>query len=348
MFDEALGRLHALGASAAALLPGLLVGLVVFALGLLVVRGVRAGVTRAAALRDASAGSAAVLGRIAGGVATLVVFLVSASIAFPSVSAADLFNLLGIGGVAIGFAFRDVLQNLLAGVLILLTRPFRIGDQIRQGDQEGTVEDVWIRATVLRTYDNRRILIPNASLFTDKIEVITAYEKRRLQFPLTIGNGDDVSRARATIVGALRGAPGVLADPPPEALVTGLGAAGVDMAARFWIDPPRRREAVDALDTAIEAVKDALAEAGIDLPYPTTQVLWHDQTEETDGDRARQREGWPARGRAVPRPRWAVPRDASVAGAGEGGAGRDGAVGSDGPGEAAVGPDRSAARGGTP
>ncbi|MFC7543286.1 mechanosensitive ion channel family protein [Siccirubricoccus deserti] len=78
-------------------------------------------------------------------------------------SAADLFNLLGIGGVAIGFAFRDVLQNLLAGVLILLTRPFRIGDQIRHGEQEGTVEDIWIRATVLRTYDNRRILIPNAS-----------------------------------------------------------------------------------------------------------------------------------------------------------------------------------------
>jgi len=311
MFDQALGRLQSLGASAATLLPGLLVALVVFALGLLVVRGIRAGVTRAASLRDASAGSAAVLGRIAGGVATLVVFLVSASIAFPSVSAADLFNLLGIGGVAIGFAFRDVLQNLLAGVLILLTRPFRIGDQIRQGDQEGTVEDVWIRATVLRTYDNRRILIPNASLFTDKIEVITAYDKRRLQFPLTIGNGDDIAAARGVITQALRSAPGVLAEPPPEALVTGLGSAGVDMVARFWIDPPRRRDAVDALDAAIEAVKDALTEAGVDMPYPTTQVLWHDQTEETDGDRARQREGWPARGRDVPPARWRLLRPPS-------------------------------------
>lgn len=308
MFDEALGRLHSLGASAAAVLPGLLVGLLVFGIGLLLVRGVRAGVTRAAALREASAGSAAVLGRIAGGVATLVVFLIAASIAFPSVSAADLFNLLGIGGVAIGFAFRDVLQNLLAGILILLTRPFRIGDQIRQGDQEGTVEDIWIRATVLRTYDNRRILIPNASLFTDKIEVITAYEKRRLQFALTIGNGDDIAQGRQVIVAALRATPGVMADPPPEALVTGLGSAGVDMVARFWIDPPRRREAVDALDSAIEAVKLALTEAGLDLPFPTTQILFHDQTEETDGDRTRQREGWPARGRAVPRPRWEVLR----------------------------------------
>ena len=309
MFDEALGRLEALGNSAATILPGLLLGFVVFGLGLVIVRGVRAAVTRAASLREASAGSAAVLGRIAGGLVTVVVFLVAAAVAFPSVSAADLFNLLGIGGVAIGFAFRDVLQNLLAGILILLTRPFRIGDQIRHGDQEGTVEDIWVRATVLRTYDNRRILIPNASLFTDKIEVITAYEQRRLQFALTIGNGDEIARARGVVVQALRAAPGVLADPAPEALVTGLGTAGVDMVARFWINPPRRREAVDALDGAIEAVKQALTEAGLDLPFPTTQVLFHDQTEETDGDRARQREGWPAAGRDVPRPRWQAMRD---------------------------------------
>ena len=305
IFSEALGRLEGLGRSTAALLPGLAVALLLFGLGLLVARGVRAAVRRAAELRQASPGSAAVLGRIAGGMTILVSFLVAASVAFPSVSAADLFNLLGIGGVAIGFAFRDVLQNLLAGILILLTRPFVIGDQIRAGSHEGTVEDVWVRATVLRTYDNQRILIPNATLFVDKITIITAHEKRRLAFPLTIGNGDDIKEARHVIVEALRGTEGVLTDPPPEALVTGLGAAGVDMTARFWIDPPRRRDAVDALDHAISNVKDALTSAGIDLPYPTSQVLLHDQTEATDGDRTRQREGWPA-GKSPPRARWQV------------------------------------------
>lgn len=300
MFDQAINRLETLGNSAAALLPGLLVGLLVFGLGLLAARAVRAAVRHAAARREASAGSAAALGRIAGGVATLVAFLVAASVAFPSVSASDLFGLLGVGGVAAGFAFRDVLQNLLAGILILLSRSFRIGDQIRVGQHEGTVEDILVRATALRTYDNRRILIPNASLFTETIEVITAYEARRLGFPFTIGNGDDIARARRVAVEALRSTPGVLADPPPQALVTGLGEAGVDMTARFWINPPRRREAVDALDGAVEAVKRALTEAGVDLPYPTSQVLFHDRTEESDGDRARGREG----GRAVPRSRW--------------------------------------------
>ncbi len=94
--------------------------------------------------------------------------------------------------------------------------------------------------------------------------------------------------------------------------MTGLGAAGVDMTARLWIDPPRRRDAVDALDHAIANVKDALTAAGIDLPYPTSQVLLHDQTEETDGDRARQREGWPA-GANPPRARWRVQQESGAA-----------------------------------
>lgn len=309
MLDEAVGRIEDLINSGIAFVPGLLVGLAVFSIGLLIARGVRAAVTRAAMLRDASAASAAVLGRIADGTARLVAFLIAAWIAFPSVSAADLFNLLGIGGVAIGFAFRDVLQNLLAGILILLTRPFRIGDQIRQGNHEGTVEDIWVRATVLRTYDNRRILIPNATLFTDKIEVITAYENRRLQFAFTIGSSDDIGQARTITIDALKSTPGVLPTPPPEALVTGMGSSGIDMVARFWINPPRRREAVDALDGAVESVKRALTEAGVDLPFPTTQVLFHDQTEETDGNRTLQREGWPAGNAEAPRPRWQVVRE---------------------------------------
>jgi small conductance mechanosensitive channel len=312
IFSEAPERLEQLGRASIALLPGLAVALVLFGLGLLVARGVRAGVRRAAALREASPGSAAVLGRIAGGMTILVSFLVAASVAFPSVSAADLFNLLGIGGVAIGFAFRDVLQNLLAGILILLTRPFVIGDQIRVGSHEGTVEDVWVRATVLRTYDNQRVLIPNATLFVDKITVITAHETRRLAFPLTIGNGDDIREARRVIVEALRATEGVLADPPPEALVTGPVPAGIDMTARLWIDPPRRRDAVDALDHAIAHVKEALTAAGIAPPDPTSQVLLHDQTEKTDGDRSRQREGWPAGASPSP-PRWRVPRQGEEA-----------------------------------
>ena len=94
-------------------------------------------------------------------------------IAIPSFQPAQLIQLLGISGVAIGFAFLDILQNFLAGILILLTEPFRLGDQIVVGGYEGTVEEIETRATSIRTYDGRRVVIPNSNLFTESVTVNT-------------------------------------------------------------------------------------------------------------------------------------------------------------------------------
>ena len=304
-FGTAVDRLDELARSSLALLPGLLLGLLVLGLFLLLARAVRAGISRAAGLRARSTGLALVLGRIGAGLTVLLGVLVAAAVAFPSIGAADLFGLLGIGGVAVGFAFRDILQNLLAGILILLTRPFRLGDQVKAGEFEGTVEDIQIRATTIRTYDNRRAVIPNTDLFTGKVLVNTAFERRRLRLRFATGNGDDVGRAKRVLLQAAGGCEGVLAEPPPVARVVELGDFAVQLDLFVWIDPPRRIEALDVTDRVLERGKAALQEAGIDLPFPTRQILLHDQTEATDGDRRRQREGWPAPpdGRA-PLPRW--------------------------------------------
>lgn len=309
IFDAALQRVSELATSTLALLPGLALGLVVFGVFVLGGRLISAGLARAARLRSGSPGLGIVLGRVSRWVIALLGVLVGAAIAFPGVGAADLFSLLGIGGVAIGFAFRDILQNLLAGILILLTRPFRIGDQIVAGGYEGTVEDIQVRATTIRTYDNRRAVIPNSALFGDKVLVNTAYDRRRMQVRVGIGNGDDIAHAKRVILDAVRDASGVLPDPAPRVRVAELGDFAVQLDVLFWIDPPIKREALDAVDAVLERVKPALVEAGIDLPFPTTQVLFHDQTETSDGDRSRQREGWPARGQD-PRPRWRVLRRA--------------------------------------
>ncbi len=302
--DSALARLRGLADATIALLPSLLIGLIIFGLFLLAARGVRAAVGRAPGLRGRSPGLALVLGRIGGGLTILIGIFVGAAIAFPSLSAADLFGLLGIGGVAIGFAFRDILQNLLAGILILLTQPFRLGDQIKVGEFEGTVEDIKVRATTIRTYDNRRAVIPNSDLFAGKVLVNTAYERRRLTIRFSIGNGDDIADAKRVILGVARGAEGVLPDPAPVVRVAELGDFAVQLGLFVWIDPPQRVEMLDVIDRVLERGKAALTEAGIDLPFPTQQVLLHDQTEATDGDRTRQREGWPARSRGTnPRPR---------------------------------------------
>jgi small conductance mechanosensitive channel len=240
---------------------------------------------------------------LAQGTLIILGLLVALVIALPSFRPGQLVQLLGISSVAIGFAFRDILQNFLAGILLLLTEPFRIGDQIHFKGYEGVVEDIQTRATMIRTYDSRRIVIPNAELFTNSVTVNTAFPHRRLEYDLGIGYGDDVERAKALILAAARSVEGVLADPAPDVLMVGFAPSSVTLRVRWWIEPPRRSDALDAQDKVLVAIKKTLGENGIDLPFETQVLLFHDQTEETDGDRRRQREGWPAGRGAAPLPR---------------------------------------------
>jgi small-conductance mechanosensitive channel len=242
-----------------------------------------------------------VLGRLAQGGLNLLGLLVAVTIMFPSVRPVDLLSLLGISGVAIGFAFKDVLQNFLAGILILLRQPFRRGDQIRFKDFEGTVEGIETRTTVIKTYDGRRVFIPNGEVFTNAVTVNTAYESRRSEHDVGIGYGDDPERAATLMTEAMRGVEGVRAEPPPEALVMELAESSVNVRARWWTGP-RQHEVLKVRSKVLTAIRQRLTQEGIDLPFPTSLVLFHDQTEESDGDRTRQREGWPA-GRNPPKPR---------------------------------------------
>jgi small conductance mechanosensitive channel len=227
--------------------------------------------------------------------------LVVATIVFPSVKPADVLATLGVGSIAIGFAFKDILQNWLAGLLLLLRQPFRQGDQIVVGKHEGTVERIEARATLIRTYDGKRVIIPNSSVYTESVTVNTAFGQRRSEYDVGIGYGDDVRRACEVIRQALKGLPDIAADPAPEAIPWELAGSSVNIRVRWWTEP-HQADVVHARGRMIEAVRQALGEAGIDLPFPTNVVLLHDQTEEADGDRTRQREGWPA-GDNPPAPR---------------------------------------------
>ena len=282
-------------------LPYIAIALVVFMAFYFAARLTRHGIARFTDRRQRHHNVGLVLGRLAEGGLMLMGALVALVIAIPSFQPAQLIQILGISGVAIGFAFRDILQNFLAGILILLAEPFRLGDQIVVGSYEGTVEEIQTRATSLRTYDGRRVVIPNSNLFTQSVIVNTAFEKRRLQYDVGIGYGDDIARAQEAIRGALAHVHGVLQDPAPEALVVDLAGSSVNLRARWWINPPQRSDVMASTDQALRAIKQALTEQGIDLPFPTRQILFHDQTEATDGDRSRQREGWPAGSGDVPR-----------------------------------------------
>lgn len=278
-----------------AALPNVLVALAVVAVALIIASLVKRFVARLIETRLNSHRNAGLaVGRLAQGLVLFVGLLVALSVALPTFQPGDVIQVLGISSVAVGFAFRDILQNFLAGILLLLTQPFRLGDQIVASGYEGTVEDIQPRATFIRTYDGRRVVVPNAVLFTGTVVVNTAFAHRRLEYDVGIGYGDDIERARRVIGDAVRATEGVLGDPPPDVLVMDFAPAAVNLRARWWIAPPKRADALDARDQVLTAIKMAMTAAGIDLPFPTQQVLFHDQTEESDGDRGRQREGWPA------------------------------------------------------
>jgi small conductance mechanosensitive channel len=298
----ALQRLHSMGREFTAQLPNIAAAIIVFFLFFYASRLVRNVMRNFARRRKSHYNLGLVLGRLTQGIIVFLGLMVALVIALPSFQPSQLIQLLGISSVAIGFAFRDILQNFLSGILLLLAEPFRIGDQIRVKEFEGTVEDVQTRATSIRTYDGRRIVIPNSTLFTEEVIVNTAYQQRRLEYDVGIGYGDDIAQAKSLILEAMHEAETPLSEPAPDVLTMELADSAVHLRARWWIGPPEHADALVSRDEVLTAIKNKLTEQGIDLPFPTQVMLFHDQTEETDGDRRHQREGWPAGRDAVPRP----------------------------------------------
>ena len=180
---QAWHALRDMGHAVARQLPEILAAILVFGLfftaGLLALRFCR----RISLVRGHSSNLGMVIGRLAQAALVVLGLLVAASIALPSFHARDLIQILGIGGIAVGFAFRDVFQNFLCGILLLLAEPFRIGDEIEFGGQRGKVEDVQIRATLIRAADGRLVYVPNTKLFVDSVIVQSAPRSSRWSSP---------------------------------------------------------------------------------------------------------------------------------------------------------------------
>ena len=273
------------------LLPGIAAALILIGLFIAAAYAVRVAVRRTANRRD-RANLGEVLGSFAYWVVVFVGILLGLTIVLPSLNPGDLVAGLGFGSVAIGFAFKDILQNWLAGLLLLLRQPFRTGDQIVVGDHEGTVERIETRACLIKTYDGRLVIIPNADVYSSATIVNTAFDLRRSEYSVGIGYGDSIDCAREAILGAIAKVDGVERELAPEVLVDDLAASWVSLKARWWTHS-RRTDVVHVRAAVIESIKLALDTAGVDMPFETQVQLFHDQTEKVDGRRARQREGWP-------------------------------------------------------
>ncbi|OBY74142.1 mechanosensitive ion channel family protein [Acinetobacter gyllenbergii] len=210
-------------------------------------------------------------------------FLIALVIAIPGFTPSQLIGALGIGSVAIGFAFKDIFQNLLSGILILISEPFRIGDDIVVNGLEGNVEDIQIRATFLRSPDGRRIVIPNATVYTSAVTVNNAYQRRRCEFVVGIGYEDDMQKAKKIILDILDRNLNVLSQPGFSVNVTALADFSINLTVRWWVNTTETSTSA-SISEIQELVVTAFDEKGISIPYPVQEVKVYrgDQSEQSD------------------------------------------------------------------
>jgi small conductance mechanosensitive channel len=254
-----------LAAGFIAWLPLLGLALVVLVVGLVAtkfaVRGVERGMRRGK-VDDTVQRLVSMLLRVG---LVILSFLLALSVAGISVGAA--LAGLGLAGLALAFALQSILENFVAGLLILMRKPFRHGDQIISGEFEGTVEDIDLRVTRLVDYDGELVLIPNATVFTETLINLTRRGKRRTRVTVGIDYRDDHDAAGAILREATAATEGVLADPAPNAWVVELGDSSVDFEVNYWTAPDIR-SVRSTQDRVLRACKTAVEAAGMTIPWP--------------------------------------------------------------------------------
>jgi small-conductance mechanosensitive channel len=261
--DELEGLLSGLVALLPNILAALLVVLVTWGVARLLARG--AGrVLRRSHLRISLQRALVSLTRISVWTAGL---MIAAIMLFPNLTPTKLLAGLGIGSIAVGLAFKNIFENFLAGMLILLRKPMQIGDDIVCEGVAGRVEEISLRDTYIRERSGELVLVPNSFLYKSPIKVLTDRRTRRIELMVGVGYDTDLARAHAVIGRAFEGLSTPDRDRRPDILVTAFGESSIDFLIRWWAGSTPIEEHRSRDEVAV-AVKRALDAAGIEIPSP--------------------------------------------------------------------------------
>jgi len=178
----------------------------------------------------------------------------------------------GAVALAVGFAAQDLLGNFVAGVFILKDKPFEVGDWIEWDGNSGRVEEIDLRVSRVRTFDNELVTVPNGDLANDAVTNPVAYDTLRQKFVFGIGYDDDIAEATEIIVEEAEAHEEILDDPGVSVRLVELGDSAVGLQSRWWIADPDRGDFVRVRSEYVTAVKEAFDEAGIDMPYVHRQL----------------------------------------------------------------------------
>lgn len=178
---------------------------------------------------------------------------------------------LGILGFTVGFALQEIMQNFVAGMILLVQQPFEIGDFVRVSDYTGHITAINMRTTDIKTLDGRLVVIPNSNVLSNPIENFSRAKELRVDLPIGVGYETDLDVAKAAILEALPGINGYLAEPAPSIVYHSFGESSIDMDIRFWIKTDDNN-LFDARDQAVILTKRALDAKDINIPFPIRTV----------------------------------------------------------------------------
>ena len=203
----------------------------------------------------------------------LLIAVVLAAVDSLGVNVTSLMAVLGAAGLAVGLALKDSLGNFAAGVMIIIFRPFKIGDYVEAGGTAGTIDEIGLFATLMHTPDNKRIIVPNSSILGGNITNVSALPTRRVDLVFGIGYDDNIGQARDIIMGVMEADERILTDPAPAVAVGDLADSSVNLNVRPWV---KAEDYWGLYFDMLENVKVKFDEAGISIPYPQQDVYMHE------------------------------------------------------------------------
>ena len=204
----------------------------------------------------------------------IVVFI--AAINQLGIQTTSIIAVLGAAGLAIGLALQGSLSNFAAGILIVIYRPYKVGDYIQADNHLGTVDDIQIFSTVLKTPDNKLVVVPNGSIMNGSIVNFSNQDKRRVDIIASCSYEDDIDKVKSVLADILSKDDRILNEPKPRIAVSELADSSVNFIVRPWV---KNSDYIDVYYSLLEEIKKRFDREGIAIPYPQTDVHIHNHTE---------------------------------------------------------------------
>jgi small-conductance mechanosensitive channel len=272
VFDQIEQQVNEAAAAAPLLVQRLLIGLLVFAIGYGVTRLVQYLIVRAARRTSGGLTVERALSRVIE--ITGITLALLTALSTMGVDIGALVAALGLTSLAIGLALKDTIENAITGVLLLIQRPFKVGDVIKVSEITGTVADVSIRTTNIKTFDGLHVLIPNRHVYNEVITNWSYYPTRRVTITVGVAYDTDLAQAYRALSEAVAATPGVLSEPASAVSFEGFDESSIRMVFRFWIEWQTTNPF--AIQTQLtQVLVDVARREGINIPFPIRTVILH-------------------------------------------------------------------------